>query len=262
MYSIFIVSLTFLVLTINGQDCGQKFANFKTCVKGAIETSDQQPDPKLSGLKTGVDKCYKDAHCTAVPDDSSEEDEKEQARQNQTDCRKQYRAEALKQIEACIKKSYPQFSLPQKPQTPGRPNEGRHLHPKRLDDSCKNGGDKTAAQACLKTLFVSNKPSEADLKQKFDAACAKVNDCKKQLTGCETQIADVKAKLCQCAKDVHAKAATIRQGIKSCDGLPQNAHQRPGQAASKGPSDCEEVETDRCEKGFDAFKQKHFPKPN
>jgi len=257
MYCKVLFCIAFIVLCsfANSQDCGQKFASFKTCVKNQIETADKQPNPQVATLKTGVDNCYKTAKCTSTgDDDDDDDDDADQAqRQKRQECRRAYRAEAQKQIEACVKASFPQFSIPQRPQSKGLPKEGRHLAPKRLDDACKNGGDKNQAQQCLKNLFTANKPSDADLKQKFDAVCAKVNDCKKELTGCEAKIDEVKTKICQCAKDTHAKAATIRQGITQCAGLPDTAGQKGGNIGDKN---CQEIQSDPCEQGFDAFKQK------
>jgi len=252
MSSLVIVIIVFIAFA-SGQDCGQKFTNFKTCVKGQIETAAKQPNPQLATLKSGVDNCYKTANCTAPSDD--DDDDGGDSKQ----CKRLFKAEVIKEIEACVQTAFPKLSVPQRPQTAGGPQQGRHLAPKRLDDACKNGGNKTQAEQCLRTLFLDNKPNATDLKQKFDAVCSKVGDCKKELAGCEAQVEAVKTKICQCAKETKSKSATIRAGISQCAGVTEKPKSPPKGASSgaaDGDKDCQEIQTDQCEKGFDAFKQK------
>jgi len=159
-------------------------------------------------------------------------------------------------IEACIKKSIPDFTPHQKDDHHEGGHKwghkgGDHKHENKALEGCAK---KEAVRDCKRALFDSLKPTDAEKKARFQANCDAKKTCLTALgADCQAQKEKFKKAACECGQQQHQQADQLRSSISACNGVEDK---KKGKHEGKAKS-CDEEHKDYCSLGFDAFVKDH-----
>jgi len=262
------------------QDCSAKVKDFHECLKKGHQHDKEGMKTKFADMKTKIDACYTENGCTAPVKGKGKggasssggssggasggssggasggvSGEKDGAGR---ECRKALKAATKKSFQDCLQKAG--VTVPQKD---GDDHHEKHFggHHKGMNHKGENKGlegcaKKEQVRACKKALFEKSKPSDAEMKAKFDAGCKARDTCLAALgADCQAQIQKFKKASCECRQQQFQQLATLRTSVKECQSVPQKAP-RQGKGGKKAQHNCNEEKKDYCKLGFDALKAK------
>jgi len=203
------------------QDCNAKIKDFHTCVENGQKKDEADGKAKFEALKVKIDACYTDNGCTApAKQDHAKGGASSAGASGQgSECRKAVGAAMKKNFEECIQKSVPGFTFPQK--DGGEHHEGGHhrggFNAKDDNKALAGCAKAQAVRDCKKALFTSNRPSQDEMKAKFQANCAAKDICLNALgADCQAQMQKVKKAMCECGQQQKGQMEQIRGSIAAC----------------------------------------------
>jgi hypothetical protein len=252
------------------QDCSAKIEEFHTCQQAGHKKDQADGKAKFEAIKAKIDACYTDNGCTAPvkgqkgkggSSGSSAGASGEKRHGNHTggsECGKALRDAMKQSFETCVKQAG--VTLPQKDgQKDGGHHEGGHRKGgfnHKDDNKALTGCAKAqAVRDCKRALMNSTRPSQDEMKARFQAGCAAKQTCLTALgADCQTQMEKNKKAICLCRQQQHQQADQIRSSVAACKDV-QSKKPENGKGKDSKVRSCDDERKDYCKLGFDVMVQ-------
>jgi len=248
------------------QDCSAKIKAFHDCVSKGHQQDKDEMKTKLADFKTKADACYTANGCTPPAkgdgkgkDGASSSGSASGKQQGgNSECGKAMKTVLKKNFEDCLQKAG--VTAPENDHGDDHQEKhfgGHHEGANHKDDNKALDGcaKKQEVRDCKRALFTKNRPSDAEMKAKFDAGCKARDTCLAALgADCQAQIEKFKKAACECRQQQFQQLAQVRAGVKECQNVAQKTPQRAQGKGAKTPKTCGAEKKDYCKLGFDALK--------